>query len=66
MYQVFNILDYTTLKTTGKNIRAKLSEKEKEIRLLRECDSMNRDAIASLSDQLTKVMQEIEILKKQN
>jgi integrase len=58
-------LDYSTLEATGKNIEAKLSEKEKEIQLLRQRDSMNTDAIAGLSDQLTKVMQEIEILKSQ-
>jgi integrase len=58
-------LDYTALETTGKNIEAKLSEKEKEIQLLAQRDTMNTDAIATLSDQLTKVMQEIEILKKQ-
>ena len=58
-------LDYITIEATGKNIEAKLSEKEKEIQMLRQRDSMNRDAIASLSDQLDKVMQEIEILKKQ-
>jgi integrase len=58
-------LDYSTLEATGKNIESKLSEKEKEIQLLRQRDSMNTDAIATLSDQLTKVMQEIEILKKQ-
>jgi hypothetical protein len=60
------LLDYTTLEATGKNIEAKLSEKEKEIQLLRQRDSMNTDAIAGLSDQLAKVMQEIEVLKKQN
>ena len=59
-------LDYSTLEATGKNIEAKLSEKEKEIQLLRQRDSMNTDAIAGLSDQLAKVMQEIEILKRQN
>jgi integrase len=58
-------LDYITIEATGKNIEAKLSEKEKEIQMLRQRDSMNRDAIASLSDQLDKVMQEIKILKKQ-
>ncbi len=58
-------LDYTTLETTGKNIEAKLSEKEKEIQLLRQRDTMNTDAIGSLSDQLANVIQEIEILKKQ-
>jgi hypothetical protein len=56
-------LDYTTLEATGKNIEAKLSEKEKEIQLLRQRDFMNTDAIANLSDQLAKVMQEIDVLK---
>ena len=59
------LLDYSSLETTGKNVESRLSEKEKEIQLLRQKDSMNSDAIAGLSDQLTKVMQEIEILKKQ-
>jgi integrase len=44
-------------------IKGKLSDKEKEIQLLSQRDSVNTDAIASLSDQLTKVMQEIEMLK---
>ena len=56
-------LDYTMLESAGKNIEAKLSEKEKEIHLLRQRDSLNSDAIASLSDQLAKVTQEIEMLK---
>jgi hypothetical protein len=42
-----------------------LSEKEQEIQSLSHRDSMNADAIATLSDQLAKVMQEIEMLKKQ-
>jgi integrase len=58
-------LDYTTLEATGKNIEAKLTEKEREIQLLRQRDSMNTDAISSLSDQLSKVIQEIEVLKQQ-
>lgn len=57
-------LDYTMIEATGKNIEAKLSEKEKEIQLLRQRDSINTDAIAGLSDQLAKVMQEIELLKR--
>jgi hypothetical protein len=56
-------LDYSTLEATGKNIEAKLSEKENEIQLLRQRNSMNTEAISSLADQLTKVIQEIEILK---
>ena len=58
-------LDYTTLEARGKNIETKLSEKEQEIQLLRQKDSMNADAIANLSDQMMKMMQEIEVLKKQ-
>jgi integrase len=58
-------LDYTTLEATGKNIDAKLSEKEKEIQLLRQRDSVNTDAIANLSDQLMKLMVEVKELKKQ-
>jgi hypothetical protein len=58
-------LDYTTLEAIGKNIEAKLSEKEKEIQLLRQRDAMNTDAIGSLSDQLANIIQEVEILKKQ-
>jgi hypothetical protein len=46
-------------------IKGKLSDREKEIQLLRRRDSMNTDAIASLSDQLAKVMQEVEMIKKQ-
>jgi hypothetical protein len=44
-------------------INSKLSEKEKEIQLLTQRDLMNTDAIANLSDQLAKVMEEIDALK---
>jgi hypothetical protein len=57
-------LDYSTLEATGKNIESKLSEKEYEIKLLRERDAMNTDAISALSDQLSHVMKEIELLKQ--
>jgi hypothetical protein len=50
----------------GVSTEGKLSEKEQEIQLLSQRDSMNADAIATLSDQLTKVMQEIELMKKQH
>ena len=56
-------LDYSTLEATGKNIEAKLSEKEKEIQLLRQRDSVNTDAIANLSDQVMKLMVEVQELK---
>jgi hypothetical protein len=45
-------------------IRAKLSSREKEIELLHQKDSMNMDAISALSDRLTKITQEMELLKK--
>ena len=57
-------LDYTTLEATGKNIESKLSEKEKEIQLLRQRDSVNTDAIANLSDQVMKLMAEVNEMKK--
>jgi integrase len=56
-------LDYTTLDAAGKSIEAKISEKEKEIDLLRQKDEVNTDAIASLSDKVTQLVKEIEILK---
>jgi integrase len=59
-------LDYTTLEATGKNIESKLSEKEKEIQLLRQRDSVNTDAIANLSDQVMKLMTEVQGLKQQH
>ena len=59
-------LDYTTLEATGKNIESKLSEKEKEIQLLRQRDSVNTDAIANLSDQVMKLRSEVEEMKKQS
>jgi hypothetical protein len=36
-------------------IKGKLSEKENEIQLLRQRDSMNADAIANLSDQIITI-----------
>lgn len=59
-------LDYTALEATGKNIEAKLSEKEKEIHLLRQRDSENTDAISNLSDRVMKLVEEVQELKKQS
>lgn len=44
-------------------IDEKLMKKEREIQYLREKDVINEEAIASLSDQIVKVMEEIKILK---
>jgi hypothetical protein len=60
-------LDYSILEATGKNIEARLYEKEKEIQILRQRDADNTDAIASLSDkmqELTVKIQELEKLRR--
>jgi hypothetical protein len=46
-------------------IKGKLSEKENEIQLLRDHDSENSDAIATLSDQVMKLMAEINKIKSE-
>jgi integrase len=61
-YLIF--LDYTTLEATGKNIETKLSEKEKEIQSLRKQQQERDDALTSLSDQVMKLMKEMEEMKK--
>ena len=57
-------LDYQTLETTGRNIEAKLSEKEMEIQTLKQRDSMNTDAIASLSGKMQDLMLKVQELEK--
>ena len=57
-------LDYSLLESTGKNIEAKLSEKESEIQLLSQRDSMNTSAISDLSDQLMRLTKEVQQMKK--
>jgi integrase len=57
-------LDYTALEATGKNVEAKLSEKEMEIQTLKQRDSMNTDAIASLSDKMQELMLKVQELEK--
>ena len=57
-------LDYTTLEATGKNIEAKLSEKEREIQSLRQRDATNTDAISSLSDKMQELVAKVQQLEK--
>jgi len=45
-------------------VHKELEEKNVELQQIREHDQMNMDAIAALSDQVTKLMREIEMLKK--
>jgi hypothetical protein len=49
--------------TDSHAIRVQLERKENQIHVLMDKDTINTDAIASLSDQLAKVMKEIESLK---
>jgi integrase len=47
------------------NIKLQIYEKENAIVMLTQNDSINKEAIASLSDQLEKLMEEIDKLKKE-
>ena len=58
-------LDIASLEAKGADIETKLTEKEKEIQLLRQRDTINTDAISNLSDQVMKLMVEVRELKKQ-
>lgn len=58
-------LDVVNLDRKGADVQSKVDELEMVNQKLRERDAMNSDAIATLSDKLAQVMQEIEILKKQ-
>jgi hypothetical protein len=49
--------------TDSHAIRVQLERKDSQIHVLMDKDTINTDAIASLSDQLAKVMKEIESLK---
>jgi integrase len=57
-------LDYPELEARGADIETKLTEKEKEIQLLRQRDTINTDAIANLSDQVMKLMLEVKQVKQ--
>jgi integrase len=57
-------LDYSLLESTGRSIESKLSEKEREIQTLRQRDSTNTDAIASLSDKMQELMAKVQELEK--
>jgi hypothetical protein len=46
-------------------IKGKLSEKEKEIEQLTHNDKVKEDALATLSDQVMKLMVDVQELKKQ-
>ena len=45
-------------------VKGKLSDKRKEIEVLKQRDSMNIDAIGSLTDKFMQLMQEVEELRE--
>jgi integrase len=66
-------LDYPTLEATGRSYEAKLKEKDIEIEALKQQvsslkqrDSMNTDAIGSLTDKFMQLVSEVEELKKKS
>jgi integrase len=52
------------LEARGRSIEVNLREKEREIQLLRQRDTINTDAIANLSDQVMKLMLEVKQVKQ--
>ena len=52
-------------KDNDASIKSQLYEKEQEIAILTQGNSSNTDAIAALSDQVIRLVKEIEILKKE-
>ncbi len=49
-------LDYSTLETTGKNIEAKLNEKDSEIQYLRQRDIKHENEMLQMQNQLDKIL----------
>jgi integrase len=57
-------LDQTSLERKGADLESKIDTLEQENTMLRKHQEMRDDAFTSLSDQVTKLTQEIEILRK--
>ena len=57
-------LDYPTLEQKGADVQAKVEHLENENQQLRHSDQMKEDALATLSDQVMKLMVEVQELKK--
>jgi integrase len=57
-------LDFLSLERKGADVQSKIEVLEQENYALRQRDSFNTDAIQNLSDQLMKVMAEVQELKK--
>jgi hypothetical protein len=57
-------LDYPTLERKSADIQSKLDVLDMENNMLRQRDATNSDALATLSDQVMKLMVEVQELKK--
>jgi integrase len=57
-------LDYPTLERKGADVEAKVENLEQENQRLRHSDQLKEDALATLSDQVMKLMVEVQELKK--
>jgi integrase len=57
-------LDYPTLQRKGADVEAKVENLEKENQRLRHSDQLKEDALATLSDQVMKLMVEVQELKQ--
>jgi integrase len=58
-------LDYPTLERKGADVEAKVENLEQENQRLRHSDQLKEDALATLSDQVMKLMVELQELKRQ-
>jgi integrase len=58
-------LDYTTLERKGADVQSKVDVLELENQKLRHSDQLKEDALATLSDQVMKLMVEVQELKRQ-
>ena len=59
-------LDFLSLERKGADVQSKIEVLEQENYALRQRDSVNTDAIQNLSDQLIKVMAEVQELKNRS
>jgi hypothetical protein len=59
------LLDQTSLQRRGADMQSKVDVLERENQVLIQNNTMVSDSVASLSDRLAQLTQEIEILKKQ-
>jgi hypothetical protein len=57
-------MDFALLERRGADIQTRLENREREIQLLQHKDSMNADAIASLSDKLQELGLKVQELEK--